>query len=160
MDRADPLFDSQLTAERFLLELLADPVLPVPRAPMAAIGGETAVRLGLKYPTLFPVVAGWDCAFDFHDWYGRGTKLDDLFERREQARQHTACLQVRQHEYPPFIWFGCPLDSEQYRGNDRLHEKLNAVGVSHEYVIAENCPVAAMLDFVSNGLEKRSRRLL
>ena len=158
-DRIESKFDATLSAERHVIELISLLELPVPR-PRAAFGGEAAIRFGFRHPSLFPVVAGWDCAFDFHDLYGRGTSLDTLFDRREQARQYTAILQVRQNDYPPHIWFGCPADSEWFRGNDRLHEKLNAIGVPHEFVVADACPIETMADFLVNGLEKRSRRLL
>jgi hypothetical protein len=154
-DRPCPAFSPTRTAERALLELADE--LP---HPIGLFGGEAAVRIGLKHPRRFPVVATWDGAFDFHDLHGTGTSLDELFERREQARQHTAVLQVRTPEFPPHIWFGCPADSEWYRGNDRLHEKLSALGIGHEFVVRDECPTAEIVQLFSNGLERESRRLL
>ena len=152
-NRLYPPFDSTITPERFLLDL-------VPASPLAAIGGQAAVRLGFRYPQRFPVVASWNAAFDFHDWHGRGTSLDAIYERREQARQDTAVLHVRQNDYPPHVWIGCSPDTEWHRGNDRLHEKLNAVGVPHTYVTEEPRPFAAMVAFAAEALAKQSRRLL
>jgi hypothetical protein len=152
-NRVHPPFDPTVTAEAFLLQLLSSP-------PLASLGGQAAVRLGFRHPRLVPVVAAWDADFDFHERYGNGSSLDELYARKEQARQDTAVLQVRQNDYPPHVWFGCPADSERFRGNDRLHEKLAAVGVPHEFVTAEARPFAAMVAFAADALSKQSRRLL
>lgn len=161
-DRILPSFDPRTTAEQHVLRLLSSSLLPVSASPpLAAIGGQAAVRLGLKHPDRFPVVAVWDSAFDFHELHGRGTSLDTLYERKEQARQDTAVLHVRQHHFPGHIWFGCSPESDWYRGNDRLHEKLSAVGVPHTFVPeALDRPFAVMIAFVADALAKQSRRLL
>lgn len=158
-DRPHPMFAPR-TAEEFLM-VLGIATGPPLAAIGVGVGGQAAVRLGLKFPDRFPVVAAWDAAFDFHDRHGRGTSLDDLYERKEQARQDTAVLQVRQHHFPGHIWFGGPPESEWYRGADRLHEKLSAVGVPHTFVAeAIDRPLAAMVAFAADGLAKQSRRLL
>ncbi|QEL13181.1 hypothetical protein [Limnoglobus roseus] len=165
-DRRHPAFDPETTAEQHLLRLTSSPRHPVTPSPLHApigvgMGGQAAVRLGLKYPDRFPVVAGWDSAFDFHDWYGRGTALDELYDRKEQARQDTAVLHVRQHHFPGHIWFGCSPESEWFRGNDRLHEKLSAVGVPHTFEPGPvERPLATMVAFAADALAKQSRRLL
>lgn len=159
LPRVDPHRDPDGTAEQFLLEFIADPSLPCPR-PRAIFGGEAALRIGFRHPATFPVVACWDGDLDFHDAYGRGTVLDRCFTSREQARQQTAILQVRPGECPDAIGFGCPVDSIRARGHDRLHEKLNAVGVLHDYWTGDDCPIDSILDFLVRGLEKRSRKLL
>lgn len=146
------------TAEQTLLVLGS--ATPVQAAFGVGMGGQGAVRLGLKHPDRFPVVAGWDSAFDFHDWHGRGTSLDELYERKEQARQDTAVLHVRPNHFPSHVWFGCSPESEWYRGNDRLHEKLSAVGVPHTFMTDEPQPFAAMVAFVADALAKQARRLL
>ncbi len=150
-----PEYDTAWSAESIVVGWLREQSCPV-----AALGGEAAFRIAFRYPHLIPVVAGWDCAFDFHELIGRGTTLDRHFERKEQARQLTAILQIRANDPPRAIWFGCPPESENYRGHDRLHEKLAAVGVAHEFVVAEECPVGAIADFLRSGLERESRRLL
>ncbi len=155
LDRIDPSFDPEFSPEQAIVEWLT-----AQRGPVAAVGGEAAIRLGFRHPRLLPVVASWDGAFDFHEMLGRGTTLDRHFERREQARQSTAILQVRASDPPPAIWFGCPFASDNLRGSDRLHEKLAAIGVAHEYVVADECPVEALADFLLASLEKQSRRLL
>ena len=37
-------------------------------------------------------------------------------------------LHVHPHDWPPNVWFACDPDSPWLRGNDRLHEKLMALG--------------------------------
>lgn len=161
-NRVHPPFDPTITAEAFLMSFFTpSPLHPfTPSPPRGALGGQAAVRLGFRHPHLVPVVAAWDADFDFHERYGRGTSLDELYERKEQARQDTAVLQVRQNDYPPHVWFGCPADSETFRSNDRLHEKLAAVGVPHEFLTDIDRPFAAMVAFAADALAKQSRRLL
>jgi len=136
-DRVCPEFDPVLTAERHLL----DNVVPWMRelwgkvAAVAGIsmGGQGALRLGFKYPELFPVVAGVASAIEYERWYGQGTPIDEMYRSREACRQDTAGLHIQPNKYPPHIWFVCdPADDEWHRGNDRLHDKLLALGVAHE----------------------------
>jgi esterase/lipase superfamily enzyme len=177
-DRICPEFDPHLTAERHLL----DNVLPWmrerwqlgPRAVAAAgisMGGQGAVRLGFKYPDLLPVVASVAGAFDYHERYGRGTPLDEMYDSREQCRQDTAILHVDPNRFPPHVWFACdPADADCYRGNDRLHEKLTAFGLPHTADLETSGGghswtyfdrmAGPMLRFISAALEKESRRLV
>jgi len=126
------------------------------------MGGQGAVRLGFKYPELFPVVASLNGAFDFHDLYGHGTPLDELYTSRERARQDTAVLNINPYRVPPHTWFGCDSESEWYRGNDRLDEKLNAYGLAHtaNLDLPADGGVAMMMAFVVNALDTLSRKLL
>ena len=151
--------------------LLIDAILPwstgVFGRPANAIvgigsGGQAALRLGFRYPERFPVVVSIDGACDFHELHGEGTPLDTLYPRRESARQDTPVLQVRPHDFPPHIWFACDPDSRWFRGNDRLHEKLNAVGVRHEFHadLDRETALRQGLTFATAALEKQSRRLL
>lgn len=167
VDRPAPAFDPHLTPERFLF----DHVLPWmqdrwnlgPRGIGVAgvgTGGQGAIRLGLKYPDRFPVVASRNGAFDFHDWHGRGTPLDEMYETRERARQDTAILHLDPARWPPHIWFACDPTSEWHRGNDRLDEKLTAYGVPHTADLNTASTVGEMLEFVAAGLARESRRLM
>ena len=73
---------------------------------------------------------------------------------------------------PPAHVFFCidPADHPWYRGNDRLHEKLAALGVPHEYDFRTsagghtwdyfNHMAEPTLQFVQAGLGEQSRRLL
>ncbi len=170
VDRVCPEFDPVQSAERHLIEN----VVPwtqarwnlAPRAIAVAgigMGGQGAVRLGLKYPDRFPVVASLNGAFDFHDRHGHGTPLDDMYESRERARQDTAVLQLDPYRWPPHIWFACDPASEWFRGNDRRHEKLRAYGVPHmiDFQMTGADPgLETMVGFVVKGLERESRRLV
>jgi S-formylglutathione hydrolase len=98
-----------------------------------SMGGQGALRLGFKYPERFPVVAGVASAIEYDRRYGQGSPLDDMYRSREACRQDTAGLHIQPNKYPPHVWFACdPADDEWHRGNDRLHEKLLALGVAHE----------------------------
>ena len=177
-DRVCPEFDPHVTAERHLL----DHVLPWMRttwrlAPHAVAalgigaGGQAAVRLGFKYPVTFRVVAGVASAFDYHDWYGRGTALDEMYPSRERARQDTAILHIDPAKYPPHVWFACdPDDDDWHRGNDRLREKLTAFNLpftadldtragGHTPAYFDTIAEPA-LRFITEGLRQESRRLM
>jgi hypothetical protein len=177
-DRPCPAFDPVLTPERYLLQN----VLPFfqERWQLAAravgllgilAGGQGALRLGFKRPGTFPVVAAIASAIDYHEWYGRGTALDDLYDSKEQCRQDTAPMHVHPSHYPPHLFFCMAPDDELlYRGNDRLHEKLNALGVPHEVDLTTRSngrswdyfdqQAERALRFVNAGLEQEGRRLL
>ena len=136
-----------------------------------SMGGQGALRLAFQYPETFNVVAAISSAIDYHEWYGRGPPLDTLFRSREACRQDTATLHIRPDRYPKHIWFACdPTDEEWFRGNDRLDEKLSAMGIPHaadltteagghswEYFEAMAAP---MMQFLAKSLEKDARRLL
>jgi len=177
-DRLCAEFDEQVTPERHLLEQ----VLPFFRARWnleppsiglqgISMGGQGALRLAFKHPGLFPVVAGIASALDYHDLYGLGTPLDALYDSKEQCRQDTTILHVHPAHYPPHIFFCVdPDDEEWFRGNDRLHEKLRALGIPHEIDFTTragghswdyfNHMAERVEQFVLAGLEQQSRRLL
>ena len=178
LNRVCAEFDPSLTAERHLL----DGVVPFfdvrwrlrPRSLGVfgiSMGGQGALRLAFRHPQVFPSAAGIASAIDFHEWYGSGFTLDDMFDSKEQARQDTATMWVPPVDYPPNIYFCVdPEDGDWHRGNDRLHEKLNALGVPHvadltttggghswDYFDRMAEPV---LRFLCEAMEKESRRLL
>ena len=177
-DRVCPDFDPVLTTEKHLI----DNVLPWMAAkwpelagkPIGvfgiSMGGQGAIRLGFRYSKLFPVVAGVSSAFDYHDWYGRGTPIDDMYRSKEACRQDTAILQIRPPHIPPHIWFACDPDDEWHRGNDRLHEKLQAIGIAHTSDLSTrhgghswdyfDSKADTVLSFLVENLEKQNRRLM
>lgn len=177
-DRVCPEFDPQLTPEKHLLHN----VLPFfkerwglePRSiglQGISMGGQGALRLAFKYPHLFPVAAAISPAFEYHELYGQGTPLDEMYDSKEQCRQDTAIMHVPPHHPPPHLFFCIdPADSRWFRGNDRLHEKLNALGVPHQAVLTTragghswdyfNHMAERVERFVYAGLEQESRRLL
>jgi S-formylglutathione hydrolase len=177
-DRPCPSFDARMSAERSVL----DEVLPIFRqrwelAPPSigllgtSMGGQGALRLAFKRPDLFPVGAAISAAIEYHELFGQGTPLDDMYDSKEQCRQDTASLHVSPLRYPPHIFFCVdPEDDQWFRGNDRLHEKLAALGIEHEcdltttggghsinYFIRQ---AEKAVRFLSAGLDHQSRRLL
>jgi enterochelin esterase-like enzyme len=171
-------FDRQVTAEGYIL----NHVVPFFRArwdiapPGIALlgismGGQGALRLAFRFPDIFPVAAGIASALDYHEAYGQGSPLDEMYESKEQCRQDTALMHVPPYHPPPHIYFCVdPDDADWYRGNDRLHEKLNALGVEHSADLTTragghaweyfNRMAEPALRFVVQGLERESRRLL
>jgi pimeloyl-ACP methyl ester carboxylesterase len=136
-----------------------------------SMGGQGALRMAFRRPDLFPAAAGIASALDFHEAYGQGTPLDDMYESKEQCRQDTALMHIPPVHYPPYIYFAIdPADVKWHRGNDRLHEKLNALGVPHSCDLDTeagghtwdyfNRMAGPALRFVHEGLEKESRRLI
>jgi S-formylglutathione hydrolase len=177
VDRPCPAFDPQLTPERYVL----DRVVPYfqdhwgvePRGLGLlgiGMGGQGALRLAFKYPKLFAVVAGIASAIDYYELYGRGTPLDDTYDSREQCRQDTAPLHVHPSDYPPHIFFAVDPQDAWYRGNDRLHEKLSALGIAHEIDFSTRAGghswdyfermADRALRFIHDGLIHQGRRLL
>jgi S-formylglutathione hydrolase len=177
-DRVCTEFDTHLTPERYLL----DQVLPVFRQRWAlepraigvqgiSMGGQGALRLAFKHPDLFPVVAAISPALDYYELYGQGTPLDEMYDSKEQCRQDTALLHVHPSHFPPHIFFCIdPDDMHWFRGNDRLHEKLNALGIAHKMDFSTragghtwdyfNHAAERVERFVYAGLDHESRRLL
>jgi S-formylglutathione hydrolase len=172
-DRICPAFDPALTPEQHLLRNVV-PWMEArwklgPRAVGVAgieMGGQGAVRIGLKHPDRFPAVASLNGAFDYHERFGRGTQLDEMYDTREQCRQDTAVLHVDPYKWPPHVWLACDPASEWLRGNDRLHEKLAALGVPHTADLDTTGPgyvermLGPIIEFVSKGLGRESRRLI
>jgi len=177
-DRICREFDPQLTAERHLL----DNVVPYFRTRWnilprgigllgISMGGQGALRLAFRHADLFPVVAGIASALDYHEFYGRGLTLDEMYDSKEQCRQDTALMHVPPYNPPPHVFFCVdPDDIDWIRGNDRLHEKLNALGVAHTADLTTeagghsweyfNHMAEPALRFIYDGLDKESRRLL
>lgn len=129
------------------------------------MGGQAAVRLGLRHPDRVAVAAAIDAAFDFHDLYGRGTALDALFPSRERARQDTAVLHLNPARWP-HLWFAADPAGPWHRGADRLHEKLTAYGVPHACDLDTTGPdhtakkLPEMVAFVAAALQQEARRLM
>jgi S-formylglutathione hydrolase len=176
-DRVCSEFDSSVTPERFLLER----VVPYFQQRWSfgersvgllgvSMGGQGALRLAFKYPERFPVVAGVSSAIDYHDKYGEGTPLDEMYDSKEQCRQDTAPLHLHPSHYPPHIFFCVDPEDPWYRGNDRLHEKMTALGVPHEIDFTTwagghsweyfNHMAERVVRFIYARLDQESRRLL
>lgn len=177
-DRICKEFDATMTAEAFLLEHvlpffhqgwgLADRAIGLLGVGM---GGQGALRLAFRHARQFPVVAAIAPAIEYHELYHAGTPIDDMYDSKEQCRQDTALMHVPPHDYPPHIFFCIdPTDRAWYRGNDRLHEKLNALGITHTCELSTragghtwdyyNHMAERAVRFVAAGLDHESRRLL
>ena len=177
-DRICREFDPNITAEKFVL----DQVVPFfaarwdirPRAIGLlgiSMGGQGALRLAFRHPDIFPVTAGIASALDYHEYYGQGLTLDEMYDSKEACRQDTALMHLPPYNAPPHIYF-CddPEDAAWFRGNDRLHEKMNALGVEHTADLTTeggghswayfNRMAEPALRFIYQGLDKESRRLL
>jgi S-formylglutathione hydrolase len=177
-DRVCAEFDSRVSPEHYLLNR----VLSFFRerwdlAPGAiglqgiSMGGQGALRLAFKQPTLFPVVAAIAPAIEYDRLYGQGLPLDTLYDSKEQCRQDTVLLHIHPSRFPPHIFFCIdPDDHRWYRGNDRLHEKLNALGIPHELDLETRTGghswdyfdrmAERITRFIHAGLDQESRRLL
>jgi S-formylglutathione hydrolase len=147
-DRICREFDPHLTAEKFVVDHVTPAVIErwgvtLSRVGLLGIsmGGQGALRLAFKYPRRYPAVAAISAAIDYHELYGQGTTIDEMYDSKEQCRQDTAPLHIHPGDYPPHIFFCVdPTDRPWYRGNDRLHEKLSALGIPHEYDLTTPSP--------------------
>lgn len=134
------------------------------------MGGQGALRLAFQHPDLFPAAAGIASALDCHERYGQGTPLDEMYASKEQCRQDTTLMHVQPFHYPPHIFFCVDPDDPWHRGNDRLHEKLAALGIEHTCDLTTEAGGHAwtyfermaepVLRFLTQGLDKESRRLM
>jgi pimeloyl-ACP methyl ester carboxylesterase len=177
-DRPCAEFDPVLTPERHLVQNVLPFFDERWRLPPRGIGllgismgGQGALRLAFKYAQVFPVVAAMSAAIDYYEIHGQGTPLDAMYDSKEQCRQDTATMHVPPVNPPPHIFFCIdPKDSDWYRGNDRLHEKLSALGIEHTADLTTqagghgwvyfNHMAEPAIRFLYRGLEKESLRLL
>jgi S-formylglutathione hydrolase len=177
-DRLCAEFDPHVTPEKHLLQHLLPFFqerwgLKPPAVGLFGIsmGGQGALRLAFKHPQWFPVVAGVSSALDYYELYGQGSPLDEMYESKEQCRQDTALLHLPPVHYPPHIFYCIdPDDRPWYRGNDRLHEKMNALGVPHAIDFTTRAGghswdyfhhvAPRVVEFLLDGLKKESMRLL
>lgn len=140
-DRICPEFDAKLTAERHLL----DNVLPLIEHQYAArppaigllgtsMGGQGALRLAYKHPSVFPVVAAISPAIDYHTRWDDGDEtLPMMYRDKEHVRQDTATLHVNPLNYPRHQFFCCdPTDYRWLDSSERLQMKLYSLGVPHQ----------------------------
>jgi S-formylglutathione hydrolase len=177
VDRPCPAFDPRLSPEQYLLS----GVLPLVRerwalAPRAigllgmSMGGQGALRLGFKHPQLFPVVAALAPLVEYHEFYGQGTALDELYDSKEQCRQDTAPMHVQPSNTPPHLFFSMDPEDPWLRGCERLAEKLSALGVTYEADLRTRAGghswdyfdhmAGRAVSFLVAGLEQEARRLL
>ena len=176
-----PVFDGSITPERFILEQVRTEIVQrfgVQSPGIALIGegmgGQGALRISYRHPTVFPVAAAIAPAIDFHlamrecDDRDDGEYYDTLWETYgdvERARQDTAILHVHPLNWPRHQWFTSdPSELHWHDGAARLQSKLRALGIPHTAVLdsrGTSAPDLApdMIRFVVDALSQESRRL-
>jgi hypothetical protein len=171
-DRVYPPFDPTVSGEGYLLDAVMPWATGLGPAGVVGVGagGQAALKLGFKHPTRFRAVAGLGPILDAYELHGRGTALDAMYANREQCRQDSAVLHIHPANWPPHISFTCDPDSPWLRGNDRLHEKLAALGVPHRTDFTTRvCGhswtyydhlAPGVVKFLADGLAAESRRLV
>jgi hypothetical protein len=97
-------------------------------------GAQLALKITFQNPVEFPIVAAFDAAIDLFEIYGTGTSLDRYYTDREVLRQQSAYLFLQSYPWPEGIWIAYSKESLWHRGNDRLHEKMNVMGIPHEII--------------------------
>jgi len=178
-DRICAEFDPELTAERHLL----DNILPfveqqfgskTPRIGLlgTSMGGQGALRFAYKYPNLFPVVAAISPAIDYQTRIAEGDEvLGAMYADEEEARQDTATLHVHALNWPRHQFLCCdPVDYRWYDSSDRLHMKLSALGIPHEYDLETshgghgfeyyNMMAPRAVGFIADALERERMRVV
>jgi S-formylglutathione hydrolase FrmB len=133
-------FDRTISAEQYVLKR----VLPFiderwgakpPRIGLlgTSMGGQGALRLAYKHPSLFPVVAAISPAIDFQKRYNEGDEtIPQMYPDPEAARQDTATLWIHPLNWPRHQFFCCdPEDFRWHESADRLRMKLYSLGVPH-----------------------------
>jgi len=140
-DRICDEFDSQITAERYVVEHVIPWIAKrfgarPPRVALlgTSMGGQGALRLAFKHPNLFPVVAAMSPAIDYHLRWDEGDEtIPRMYPDQEAARQDTATLHVHPLNWPRNIWFCCdPTDTRWFESTERLRMKLAALGIPHQ----------------------------
>ena len=172
-------FDPHITPEKYLLQK----VLPYmhqrwqcepPRIALmgASMGGQGALRLAYKYPDLFPVVAAISPAIDFQSCIAQGDELlRSMYRDEEDARQDTATLHVHALNWPRHQFFCCdPTDYRWFDSSDRLHMKLSALGIPHEFDLetshgGHGCTyyhamASRAIEFIAQSLERERMRIV
>ena len=177
-DRICPEFDSNVTAERYVL----DGVLPYigerwgVRPPAigllgTSMGGQGALRFSFKHPRTFPVCAAISPAIDYYLRWNEGDEtLPQMYSDAEAARQDSATLHVHPLNWPHSTWFCCdPLDYRWHGSADKLRMKMGALGIpfqcdletsggGHGFEYYGRMAPAA-LEFIVEKLAEESRRV-
>ncbi len=137
LDRIVTDFDATVSPMHWLLEQVVPWAMQrftIPPRGLALLGigmgGQGVLQLAFTQGERFPVVVSLQAAIAFDQLYGQGTCLDQCYTSPEHARQYTAGMLVNPHQTSKSLsLIAHPNDPLWYRGNDRLREKLVAVGV-------------------------------
>lgn len=136
-----------------------------------SMGGQGALQLAYRHGRDFPVVAAVSPVVDFHDWYGRGLPLDDMFENAEAARQQTAILHLHPLNWPREQLLTCdPSDRDCLPGVERLASKLSSSGIPFQLDVETsggghswdyfNRVAPRVIHFLAEALERESLRVI
>ncbi|MEZ6062747.1 MAG: alpha/beta hydrolase-fold protein [Planctomycetaceae bacterium] len=140
MDRICPEFDPQQTPHQWLL----DGIVPLiknrwgivpPNVGLLGVsmGGQGALQVAFRHARLFPVVAAISPTVNFHQLYGAGLTLDEMYASAEEARQDTVVLNLHPLAWPRHQFFCCdPADQDWFEGCALLAMKLSSSGILHE----------------------------
>ena len=170
LDTIVPVFDARITPERFVVQNVRAEierrfgVVPPGVAILGTgMGGQGALRIAYRHPSLFPVVAAIAPAIDFHltmhdSFLNDGdpsaacdlfVELREIFLDAERARQDTAILHVHPLNWPRNQWFASdPADPQWHDGAVRLQSKLVALGIPHT---ALGIPHTALVKSANGG---------
>lgn len=192
LDRIMPGFDRSLSPERFVVEHIRAEITrrfgvspPGIALVGTSMGGQGALRIAYRHPTIFPVTAAIAPAIDFHiamreaDDRDDGHFYDTLWETYgdvERARQDTAILHVHPLNWPRHQCFASdPSDLHWHDGAVRLQGKLRALGIPHTAKLESRGPFSAgssghstdyydrvapeVVRFLVDALDQESRRL-
>ncbi|MEZ6055938.1 MAG: hypothetical protein R3C01_04465 [Planctomycetaceae bacterium] len=137
LDVVTPGFHPTLSPVRFVLETLLACVeektaLTPPRIALLGIGsgGQGGVGIAYRNARRFPVMAVIGPDVDFHQWYGHGSLIDQVYSSREAARQQTATLHLHPLNWPMHQLILCdPADPIAFEGTERLLSKLRSTGI-------------------------------
>ncbi|HQR43695.1 MAG TPA: hypothetical protein PLX97_13465 [Gemmatales bacterium] len=173
LDRLIPSFDNTLSPAHWLLGPVFDWAATnwnICRLAVVGIGtgGQGALRLGFCAPEKFPVVVSLDGSIALEKEYGKGTCLDHCFLSPEECRQHSVGMMINPRQVPRHLaLFANSSNTVHFRGNDRLHEKLRALGVEHHADLQGDCTktwwgeaLQYSIRFMQQGMKAESRRLL
>jgi len=170
-------FDAEISPLRFLKEYVVpyigerwDCRPPSIGLTGISMGGQGVLQLAFRHAREFPVVAAIAPAVDFHNWWGQGLPLDEMFPDRESARQQTALLQIHPLDWPRHQLIVCdPADTEWFESADKLAMKLSSSGVPFESDLETTAGghdwsyfdrmAEPVIRFVAERLETESRRV-
>lgn len=142
-DRPHASFDSELSAEDFIIEYLVpyvreylDPRVRAKTLAIAGIsmGGQGALRLAFRHPDVFPIVFSIAAAIRYDSVYGSWEEIAQLYGSREEAEADTAAHHIDSGRRPWKIGLYIdPADEDWIEGNYEFQQALAAKGVVHEY---------------------------
>jgi S-formylglutathione hydrolase FrmB len=178
-DRICPDFDAHVTAYRHVIDNIVPyvaqqwQVAPTQFALLGtSMGGQGALRLAFKQPSTFPVTVAISPAIDYQIRWKEGDQaLALMYPDQESIRQDTATLHVHPLNWPRHLWFCCdPADHRWYESAERLHSKLVALGIPHDYDLETtggghrfpyyNLMAPTAMQFIVDRLERERLRVV